>query len=243
MGQTTAIDWCDHTFNPWIGCSRVDELCRHCYAEALATRRAWATWGPHAPRRVTAPSTWLEPLRWHRAALRDGVRRRVFCASLADVFDDRRDLDLPRAWLWALIEATPGLDWLLLSKRPQHMPTLAPVAWRAGWPAHVWAGTSVGDRASASRLALLRQVPAAVRFLSCEPLLEPLPALDLTGITWVIVGGESGPGCRPITPAAVRAIRDQVKAARLPFFFKQWGGLTPKAGGKLLDGREWCEVP
>jgi protein gp37 len=243
MGQQTGIAWCHHTFNPWIGCTKVDALCRHCYAEDLAERRGWARWGPLVPRHVTSAATWQSPLAWHRAALRAGVRRRVFCASLADVFEDRRDLDAPRTWLWALIAATPALDWLLLTKRPEHMPRLVPVTWRDGWPANVWAGTSVGDAASVGRIAELRAVPTVVRFLSCEPLLETLPALDLTGVAWVIGGGESGPGCRPPSLAAVRGLRDQCVAAHAAFFFKQWGGRTPKAGGKLLDGREWCEVP
>jgi protein gp37 len=172
MGQTTAIEWCDHTFNPWIGCTRVGDECDHCYAADLAERRSWAIWGPHEARYVTAPSTWRQPLKWHRDAVRDGARRRVFCASLADVFEDRRDLDLPRAWLWALVGATPQLDWLLLTKRPAKVPRLVPAVWLVEWPAHVWIGTSIGCRTSLPQLAYLRAIPAPVRFLSCEPLLK-----------------------------------------------------------------------
>jgi protein gp37 len=124
------------------------------------------------------------------------------------------------------------------------MQRLVPAGWRAGWPWNVWAGTSVGDEASRVRIVALRAVPAVRRFLSCEPLLGPLPALDLSGIGWVIAGGLSGPAFQRVPhPDWVRDLRDQCIAARRPFFFKQWGGRTPKAGGKLLDGREWSEVP
>jgi protein gp37 len=244
MGRETGIAWCDHTFNPWMGCTPVGPECDHCYAQSATPVRVFGvTWGAHTARRITGPGTWSAPLSWHRAARRDGVRRRVFCASLADVFEDRRDLDVPRAWLWALIAATPGLDWLLLTKRPAKVLRLVPIAWHTAWPAHVWIGTSIGCRASVPQLAHLRGIPARVRFLSCEPLLDTLPVLDLRGIHWVIGGGESGPGFRLLDPSAARNLRDQVKAAALPFFFKQYGGVTAKAGGKMLDGREWCEFP
>jgi protein gp37 len=244
MGRTTEIGWCDHTFNPWLGCSRVGPECDHCYAAVSTPVRVFGIqWGPQTPRHITSPDYWREPLAWHRAALRAGVRRRVFCLSEGDVFEDRRDLDPPREWLWTLIGATPGFDWLLLTKRPAKVPQLVPAAWLVQWPAHVWIGTSIGCRASLPQLVHLRRIPAPVRFLSCEPLLEDLGALELGGIHWVIGGGESGPGFRRMPGDAIRNLRDQVKAAALPFFFKQWGGLTPKAGGKMLDGREWCEVP
>src|SRR5262249_38521152 len=156
---------------------------------------------------------------WHRAAHRAGVRRRVFSASLADVFEDRRELDEPRGWLWTLIAATPALDWLLLTKRPAKVLRLVPPAWLAAWPAPVWVGTGLGCRASLPQLDHVRAIPAAVRFVSCEPLLESLGPLNLAGIAWVITGGESGAGFRPPRIEWVRDLRDQVKVAGLPFFF------------------------
>jgi len=244
MGKGTAIEWADDTFSPWLGCSRVGPECDHCYAAISTPVRVWKVqWGPHVPRRIQSPDYWRKPLRWNRQALAHGAQELVFCASESDVFEDRRDLDLPRAWLWPLIEATPGLVWALLTKRPAKALRLVPPAWLTAWPRHVWVGTSVGCRASLAQIDHLRAIPAPVRFLSCEPLLEALPALDLSGIHWVIAGGESGPHFRPPRIEWVRDLRDQVKAAGLPFFFKQWGGRTPKAGGKVLDGCEWCEVP
>src|SRR6266436_2079610 len=149
MGRQTRIEWCDHTFNPWLGCSRVGRECDHCYAAVSMPVRAFrVAWGPHVARHITSPGYWREPLAWHRDARRNGVRRRVFCASEADVFEDRRDLDPSRAWLWALIAATPGLDWLLLTKRPVKVLRLVPPAWRTAWPPHVWVGTSVGCQQS-----------------------------------------------------------------------------------------------
>lgn len=131
MGVTTGIAWTDHTFNPWIGCAHVSPGCDHCYAEAgtsarIARGRGLPLWGEGAARQVTSPDYWKQPLRWDRAAAKEGVRRRVFCASLADVFEDRRDLDAARCALWDMIEQTPNLDWLLLTKRPQNVLRLAP---------------------------------------------------------------------------------------------------------------------
>lgn len=265
MGQSTAIAWTDHTFNPWWGCTKVSPECTRCYAADYSPRRGHADlWGASAPRRFFGDDHWAEPLRWDRAAARAGIRRRVFCASMADVFEDRRDLDVHRSRLWALIAATPHLDWLLLTKRPECAPTLVPTSWATGWPPNVWFGTTIGHADSLPRLGALRAVPAAVRFVSAEPLLDALTDLELAGISWVIVGGESGTHLhdeqqrnrralvelagrrwqpRPDRVPWVRNLRDRCQAAGVAFFFKQWGGLTPKSTGRLLDGREWQEFP
>jgi protein gp37 len=184
MGENTAIEWADHTFNPWIGCTKVSPACDHCYAERLATARLGVAWGPCAERRRTAASTWTQPLAWNRKAQREGRRFRVFCASLADVFDNA----VPAHWrgdLWQIIHETPHLDWLLLTKRPQNIAARLPdagrhgvPAWGAGWP-NVWLGTTVENQAEADRrIPHLLSVPAAKRFLSMEPLLGPV---DLRG--------------------------------------------------------------
>lgn len=183
MGVDTSIEWTDHTFNPWWGCQRVSPACEHCYAETFSRRiggSPWAKgehWGPKSLRTIASEKQWGEPVRWNAAAEKAGVRARVFCASMADVFEDRRDLDAPRARLFALIEATPWLDWQLLTKRTDAMVRLAPERWAKAWPRNVWAGTTVESQKYADeRIPHLLRVPAAVRFLSCEPLLE---AVDL----------------------------------------------------------------
>lgn len=209
MGEKTAIGWTHHTFNPWWGCVRVSPGCEHCYAETFAKRTGHDIWGPTAPRRFFGDAHWNEPRKWNAKAQADGVHRRVFCASMADVFEDRRDLDEPRGRLLYLIEQTPWLDWLLLTKRPEKMLDLAWLWEGCRWPDNVWAGTTAESQEWADeRIPSLLRVPAAVRFLSCEPLLGPL---DLRGlldfeiatemphyqqprvraIDWVITGGES----------------------------------------------------
>ena len=185
MGQKTAIEWTDHTFNPWWGCVKVSAACTHCYAETLAARWRFK-WGTTQTPRAFGDKHWNEPLAWNRKAVADGVRRRVFCASMADVFELRDNehgatLDTLRERLWTLIEATPGLDWQLLTKRPQNIQAMVPPRWLSAWPAHVWVGCTVENQAAADkRIPHLLSVPARVRFLSCEPLLGPV---DLTA--WI----------------------------------------------------------
>lgn len=227
MGETTEISWCHHTFNPWIGCTKVSAACDHCYAETLAKRYGWANWGHGEPRRMAAPSTWKHPRKWNKAAAAAGVRKRVFCASLADVFDVEVD-DNWRVLLMEEILATPSLDWLLLTKRPQ-----VALKWFTDAPAprNVWLGTTVEDQKMADlRVPILLSVPdIKVRFLSCEPLLGPI-VLDhaaLTGLDWLIAGGESGRGARPMHPDWARSLRDQCHAASVAFHFKQWGEHSP----------------
>lgn len=265
MAENSKIEWCDHTFNPWVGCTKISPACDSCYAEGWAKRTGQAAlW--HGERRRTSEANWQQPLKWNRQAEREGRRFRVFCASLADVFDNQ----VPAEWrsdLWTLIDATPHLDWLLLTKRPQNIAKMIETArrdLRSQWPApRIWLGTTVENQEEAERrIPALLQVPAAVHFLSCEPLLgrvalidflRPPPALPgrhvslgngrwivdadgshlmWNGIGWAITGGESGPGSRPSHPDWFRQLRDQCKAASLPFFFKQHG-----------DWREWDHQP
>lgn len=254
MSENSKIEWTDHTFNPWEGCQKVGPGCDNCYAEARNARfggGAAPNWGPGAPRRRTSAANWAKPRRWAREAeafaARHGRRQRVFCASLADVFDNAVD-PAWRADLFDLIRATPQLDWQLVTKRIGNAASMLPEDWGDGWD-HVWLGATVVNQAEADRdIPKLLATPAAVRFLSCEPLLGPVnlacwlldgaaglrandplaasmladawvrPALD-----WIIAGGESGKGARPIHPDWARSLRDQCAAAGTPFFFKQWG--------------------
>lgn len=254
MGESTAIAWTDHTFNPWWGCTRVSPGCEHCYAEAFAKRTGNDVWGKNADRRFFGDKHWSEPLRWNAKAERDGVRRRVFCASMADVFEDRPELAEHRARLFDTITATPWLDWQLLTKRPENVLRLVD-GWIVDperpddWPANVWIGTTVEDQQRMhERVGHLSAIPNHCRFLSCEPLLGPVDlSVWLRGlrgvIQWVIVGGESGPKHRPLNLDWARELRDQCHQYGVPFFFKQVGGRTPTAGGDQLDGRTHKEFP
>lgn len=258
MAETT-IEWCDYTFNGWEGCQKVGPGCDNCYAEARNVRFTGGTnWGPGAPRRRTSAANWRKPITWNRLAEGAAVRPRVFCSSLADVFDNAVDPQW-RADLFELIRATPNLDWLLLTKRPGNIAKMLPVPFDFDkhYP-NVWLGCTVVNQAEADRdIPKLLAVPAAVRFLSMEPLLGPVDlgtiwlrkdgervtALSarlgdyvqpLTGcftysprINWVIVGGESGPHARPMHPDWARSLRDQCAAAGVPFLFKQWGEWGP----------------
>lgn len=268
MAETT-IEWAHFTFNPVWGCQKVSPGCAHCYAETWATRYGHDVFGPVAttPRRVFGEKHWNEPRRWNRVAEQFGERRRVFCASMADVFEDHPTTTAALSTLWDLIRATPALDWLLLTKRPERIAASLPADWGTGWP-HVWLGTSVESHDYVSRVELLLQVPAAVRFLSCEPLLGPVALrgsyhdflegwgsdndgygnpvqVQTERIDWVIAGGESGVGARPCDPAWLRQLRDDCEATGTPFFLKQLGGHPQKRGGyeAKLDGRRHTDVP
>jgi protein gp37 len=237
VGKDSSIQWCHHTFNPWWGCVRVSPGCENCYAEAFDKRLGRADWGVQSPRRFFGDKHWAEPLKWDLAAAAVGERHRVFCASMADVFEDRRDLDEHRARLWKLIEATSNLDWLLLTKRPENVNGMLTVNDDWTLRRNVWVGTTVEDRKrAADRIARLREIPAVVRFLSCEPLLEDLGNLDLTGIGWVIVGGESGPGARPFDFAWARDIETQCKLTDTRFFMKQAGACPRVMSGQQPPG-------
>ena len=243
MSEHTGIEWCDHTFNPWWGCVKVSPACDHCYAATLSHRYGFDIWGPDKPRRWFGAKHWREPLAWNKAAEKAGTRRRVFCASMADVFEQgSADLDGQRANLWALIEQTPMLDWLLLTKRAGFIARMVPASWLRTPRENVWYGTTVETPDYLWRVFQLRDVPAAVRFVSYEPALADV-SWPLDGIDWVIAGGESGGGFRAPNPEWIRSARDQTKATGAAFFFKQWGGLRPKSAGAVLDGREWKEFP
>jgi len=238
MGAVTEIGWTDHTFNPWVGCTKVSPACDNCYAEGWAKRTGQGSlW--QGERRRTSASNWRQPLKWDRDAKAAGARRRVFCASLADVFDNQ----VPEEWrqeLVGLIAMTPNLDWLLLTKRPQNVTKMV-----QDLPWNVWLGTTVENQEEADRrIPHLVAAPARIRFLSCEPLLGEL---DLRAyfnrLDWVICGGESGPGHRAMAPVWARSLRNQCALFDVPFFFKQWGGRTPKAGGNELDGKKHEEFP
>jgi len=177
MGQNSKIEWCDHTFSPWWGCTKVSDGCKNCYAEGVAKRFGNDCWGVNGKRRMMSEAYWRQPLKWNREAEAAGVRRRVFCASMADVFEDRPELIAPRQRLFELIDATPNLDWLLLTKRPENIKRLWPFRFydeQFNWP-NIWIGTSIENQEMADqRIPELLKVQAKVRFLSCEPLLGPV---------------------------------------------------------------------
>lgn len=271
MADRTAIEWCDATFNPWIGCTAISPACDHCYAQAdMDHRRHRVRWGAGQPRSRTSTDYWKKPIRWNAqrfwecsacgmrgddAGFRraghplpayptpttrapvpcyetvEHARRRVFCASLADVFDNEVDPGW-RADLFDLIAATPNLDWLLLTKRIGNVAAMVPGTWRPRYPLNVWLGGTIANRKEMLRDApKLQATPASVRFWSVEPMLDDLGKIpsDLFP-DWVIAGGESGPAARPLSPDWVRALRDQCAAAVVPFLFKQWGEWVPMLG-------------
>ncbi len=235
MAENSKIEWTHHTMNFWLGCTALSPACNHCYAEVWAKRTGNADlW--QGERRRTSAALWRQPAKWDAACASAGIRQRVFTNSLADFFDNQAREDW-RSDAWVTIHQTPHLDWMILTKRPENIRKMLPGGdtfrlqpWGDGW-ANVWLGTTIEDRARLHRLDKLRAVPAAVRFLSIEPLLEDLGELDLSGIHLVIVGGESGPKSRPMHPAWVRSLREQCAVQGVPFFFKQWGEWQP---------REWC---
>ncbi len=232
MAKNSHIEWTNHTFNPWWGCHKVSPACDNCYAEVWARRVGESVWGHEAPRRFFGDVHWREPIRWDQEAAAEGIRARVFCASMADVFEHRATLNQERLRLWKLIDRTPNLDWLLLTKRPQHILAMTP--WGDNWPPNVWVGTSIENQKLAElRLPYLLAVPAAVRFLSCEPLLGPLDLgpwfnrRSYNPIDWVIVGGESGTHSRPMHPDWAIGLLRQCLSAQVAFHFKQWGHWAP----------------
>jgi protein gp37 len=243
MADRSAIEWTEATWNPTTGCDRISPGCTNCYALTLAKRlKAMGspkyqkdgdarTSGPgfgvavHADA-LAVPTRWRDP-------------RVVFVNSMSDLFHARVPVAFVRT-VFEVMADTPRHTYQLLTKRATRLARLAP---RLPWPPNVWIGVSVEDDDHVHRLDELRKVPAAVRFLSAEPLLGPLHRVDLRGIDWVIAGGESGPGARPVEAAWLRHLRDSCLAAEVAFFFKQWGGRTPKSGGRELDGRTWDQMP
>ncbi|MEV6691748.1 phage Gp37/Gp68 family protein [Micromonospora sp. NPDC051196] len=243
MADKSAIEWTEATWNPTTGCDRISTGCDNCYAMTLAKRlKAMGsakyqtdgdprTSGPGFgvalhPEALDVPRRWREP-------------RTVFVNSMSDLFHARVPLSYVQR-VFEVIRETPWHTYQILTKRAARLAKLAP---HIDWPSNVWMGVSVENDSQCVRVDHLRAVPAVVRFISAEPLLGPLPSLDLDGIDWLIAGGESGPSCRPMEPAWVTDLRDQCRGSGTAFFFKQWGGRTPKAGGRALEGRTWDELP
>lgn len=233
MGAVTKIEWCDHTFNPWWGCTQVSPLCDHCYAMMLDVR--WykgAHWGPGAPRRYFGDAHWREPLRWQHAAHAEGRRHRVFCASMADVFDNEVDPAI-RNRLWSLILRTPDLDWILLTKRIGNAPQMLPENWGAGYP-NVWLLVSVDQTGVERDVPKLLAIPAVVHGLSIEPQLAPVSLGGFAQpLQWVINGGESGGEARPYHVEWARSLIAECRAAGTAIFVQKLG-CRPFAGGRSL---------
>lgn len=243
MGSRSGIEWTETTWNPVTGCDRISPGCDNCYALVLSKRlKAMGaekyqndgdprTSGPGFAV-TTHESALRQPLTWRSPRL-------VFVNSMSDLFHARVELDFIKR-VFDVMRQTPQHTYQVLTKRAIRARRLAD---ELDWPDNLWLGVSVEDANVLHRVDELRRVPVAIRFLSCEPLLGDLSAMDLEGISWVIAGGESGPGYRPMQLAWARAVRDLCQAEDVPFFFKQWGGRTPKAQGRELDGRVWDEMP
>lgn len=242
MGEATGIAWTDHTFNPWWGCDEVSPACDHCYARTFSRRMGRHLWGEKAERRFFGQKHWNEPFKWDAEAQRAGVRRRVFCASMADVFEDRCDLEAPRRDLWSLIGATPFLDWQLLTKRPENLRRLLPREWLYHPQSNVWLGTTVEDNARRDRIGELLDCPAVVHFVSAEPLLEDI---DFNGYrpAWVIFGGESGSKRREMDLEHLRSGVDQARAAGAAIFVKQDSALRSGERGRIPEDLWIREFP
>jgi protein gp37 len=238
MADGSSIEWTDATWNPVTGCTKLSRGCDNCYAERFAERFRGVEGHPFANGfdLTTRPERLEQPLHWRRS-------RMIFVNSMSDLFHKR----VPRAFVDRVFETMETANWHIfqvLTKRSSLMRDYLLRRYGSlGGPSHIWCGVSVEERQATSRIAHLRTAPANVRFLSVEPLLGPLGTLDLSDIHWVIVGGESGPRARPMALEWARDIRDQCLAQHVPFFFKQWGGLRPKSGGRLLDGRAWDGLP
>jgi protein gp37 len=234
MGMNSQIEWTESTWNPVTGCTKISSGCAHCYAERMA-RRLKAMGQPNYRNgfRVTVHQHALAlPLSWKKPQV-------IFVNSMSDLFHE----DVPVDFILRVFDVMQRSHWHLfqvLTKRSARLAEMAPLL---PWPGNVWIGVTVESTEYVDRIDDLRSVSAAVRFLSLEPLLAPLPGLDLEGIDWVIVGGESGPGARPMAEAWALDIRDQCHRAGVPFFFKQWGGKNKKKAGRLLDGRTWDQMP
>lgn len=278
MVENSKIEWTHHTFNPWIGCTKVSPGCDHCYAERDTARFKTVKWGSGNPRKHTGDSYWQQPVRWNKQAEAKKTRYRVFCASLADVFDNEVS-DEWRIQLFELIKATPNLDWLLLTKRVGNIQKMIASKF-SPMPSNVWMGISVVNQEEANRdIPKLAQVPCRTRFLSMEPLLGPVDLqqvypgkVNIPGVDWVIVGGESGPHARIMREEWAIDLKEQCVAAGIPFLFKQWGEWAPvnydelpsetqedleirgkldydmirvgkKKAGRELQGRTWDEYP
>lgn len=270
MSDNTKIEWTDHTFNPWWGCSRVSPGCRFCYADRDAQRYGQQVWRRHGPRRMLSEANWQRPAKWNRDAQRAGVPAKVFCASMADVFEDHPDVTEPRKRLWGLVETTPWLIWQFLTKRPENAAGMVP--WGNSWPSWVWLGTSVeNQRYAIERIPYLAASGAGTLFLSCEPLLASVdlrawlhpeaPGCNCGGpadpyqmherhcglepplLDWVISGGESGPKARPCKLAWLDYLRQQCAVAGVPYFCKQLGTVLGRELGAGPKGGDIERFP
>lgn len=238
MASTTQIEWTDATWNPVTGCTKITRGCDFCYAERFSERFRDVPGHPFEygfdltlrPGRITQPLTWKKP-------------RRVFVNSMSDLFHK----DIPRSFIDGVFDTMERANWhtfQVLTKRSSLMARYLQSRYGAGLaPSHIWLGVSVEDAKGAARLKHLQAARASVKFVSFEPLLDSVGTVDLSGIHWAIVGGESGPGARPMKEAWAIEIRDQCRAQKVAFFFKQWGGIRPKTGGRELKGREWNQYP
>lgn len=265
MGTETKIEWADHTFNGWWGCVKVSPACTNCYAATFSNRYKFDLWGLDKERRFFGEKHWNEPLKWNKIAEKEKVRKRVFCGSMMDIAEDREDIIVPRKRIFDLVEKTPWLDWLFLSKRPENYVNVLPVEWLENPMPNVWLGTTVENDKYLWRADELLKVNAAIHFLSVEPLLGPLDltrylvkvikdfspthlSMGRTGIgiggyinefrpriDWVIVGGESGHSARPMHPDWVHSLKSQCERSNVPFFFKQWGEWSP---GNMIENTE-----
>jgi len=234
VGLNSAIEWTQSTWNPVTGCTKISPGCRHCYAERMALRLQGMGQPNYArgfklslhPQALRLPQTWKKP-------------QMVFVNSMSDLFHE----DVPLDFIQRVFDIMRRAHWhqfQILTKRSERLLELDPLL---AWPSNVWMGVTVEQADYAYRVDRLRRTHAAIKFLSLEPLLGPIPSLDLEGIHWVVVGGESGPGARPMDPKWATDLRDQCLAAQVPFFFKQWGGVNKKKAGRLLEGRTWDEMP
>lgn len=234
MATRSSIEWTESTWNPLTGCTKISPGCKHCYAERMALRlQAMGQPNYRNGFKLTLHPHALEmPLHWKKPQI-------IFVNSMSDLFHK----DVPEEFIQQIFEVMRRASWhtfQVLTKRSDRLANLSP---KIDWSANVWMGVSVENEKYKFRINDLRKTGARVKFLSLEPLLGPLPNLDLQGINWVIVGGESGPGARPLEEAWVIDIRDQCRKMRVPFFFKQWGGFNKKQNGRLLQGRIWDQMP
>ena len=234
MANGSTIEWTESTWNPVTGCSKISPGCKHCYAERLAMRLR-AMGQPNYARGfdLTIQEHMLElPLRWTKP-------QAIFVNSMSDLFHH----DIPLEYIQRVFDVMRRADWHRFQVLTKRADRLLELDRRIHWTRNIWMGVSVENRKCFSRIDSLRKTGAHIKFLSLEPLLEDLGEFDLTGIDWVIVGGESGPGARPMSPSWVRNLRDLCLAAEVPFFFKQWGGMRKKVNGRLLDGLTWDQMP
>jgi protein gp37 len=226
MGKASAIEWTEATWNPWHGCLKVSPGCAHCYMYRDKMR-----FGQDASQVLRSKSSFDAPTKWKESKV-------IFTCSWSDFFIEQADDWRDEAW--EVIRSTPQHTYQILTKRPERISEHLPSGWPLG---NVWLGVSVENPRFYKRVEILADIPAAIRFLSLEPLLAPMSRLPLKGISWVVVGGESGPRCRPMQAEWVREIRSQCMKAKVAFFFKQWGGPRKDVRGRVLDGRVWNAMP